>query len=226
MGQLGRCTWAILHKDLLMEWRSKERLNPMVVFVLLVLLIFNFSFELGGAALHEIGPGVLWSAFVFASLLGLNRTFAAEGINDCLDGLLLAPGDRASLYLGKMLGNLIFLLATQLASLPFFALFFNLSPGTYLAPLLAVLILGSIGLAAVGTLFAAVSSNMRLQELLLPLLFLPMVIAPLIFCVEATALVLKASPLEKIYPYMQLLGAYDLVFITLAFMLFEFVVEE
>ena len=150
-----RRTMAILHKDLTAEWRTKERLSPMGFFSLLVLLVFNFSFELGGAALHEIGPGVLWSAFVFACLLGLNRSFADERENHSLDALLMAPGDRGAIYLGKMIANLVFLLAVELICLPFFALFFNLSPGFFLLPLLGVLVFGSACLSAAGTLFAA-----------------------------------------------------------------------
>jgi len=217
---------AILHKDLRAEWRTKERLGPMVFFVLLVLLVFNFSFELGGAALHEIGPGVLWSSYVFASLLSLNRTFAAESENRSLDGLLLAPGDRSALYLGKMLGNLIFLLAIQLLSLPFFALFFNLSIGSYLWPLLLVFLLGSSSLAAVGTLFAAMSNNMRLRELLLPLLLLPLILPALLSCVAGTAAVLAQNQHDKLYVHLQMLGVYTVVFTTLSFLLFEFVIEE
>lgn len=219
-------TLAILRKDLLAEWRTKERLSPMVFFVLLTLLVFNFSFELGGAALHEIGPGVLWSAFVFASLLGLNRSFVDERENGCLDGLLLAPGDRSAVYMGKMLGNLLFLLAVELISLPFFTLFFNLSPGPFLLPLLGLFLLGSASLASVGTLFAAMSSNMRLRELLLPLLLLPMVMPALISCVEATALVLKGDELARIAPYLQILAVFVVVFTTLSLLLFEHVIEE
>jgi len=219
-------TLAILRKDLLAEWRTKERLSPMVFFVLLTLLVFNFSFELGGAALHEIGPGVLWSAFVFASLLGLNRSFVDERENGCLDGLLLAPGDRSAVYMGKMLGNLLFLLAVELISLPFFTLFFNLSPGPFLLPLLGLFLLGSASLASVGTLFAAMSSNMRLRELLLPLLLLPMVMPALISCVEATALVLKGDELARITPYLQILAVFVVVFTTLSLLLFEHVIEE
>jgi len=219
-------TLAILWKDLLAEWRTKERLSPMVFFVLLTLLVFNFSFELGGAALHEIGPGVLWSSFVFASLLGLNRTFADERENSCLDGLLLAPGGRGAVYMGKMLGNLVFLVVVELISLPFFTLFFNLSPGAFLGPLFGVFFLGSASLAAAGTLFAAVSSNTRLRELMLPLLLLPMVMPALISCVEATALVLKASDLEGLFPILRFLGVYVVVFTTLSLLLFEHVIEE
>ena len=219
-------TLAILKKDLMAEWRTKERLSPMVFFVLLTLLVFNFSFELGRAALHEIGPGVLWSAFVFASLLGLNRSFVDESENNCLDGLLLAPGDRGTIYVGKMLGNLLFLLVVELISLPFFTLFFNLSPGPFLLPLLAVFLLGSASLAAVGTLFAAMSANMRLRELLLPLLLLPMIMPALISCVEATALVLQESSFARLVPHLQILTVYVVVFTTLSLLLFEHVIEE
>ena len=219
-------TLAILRKDLLTEWRTKERLSGMVFFVLLILLVFNFSFELGGLALHEIGPGVLWSSFVFSSLLGLNRTFTAELENGCLDALLLAPGDRSALYLGKMLGNLVFLLVVELISLPVFALFFNLSIGLNLLPLLAILLLGSASLAAVGTLFAVMSSNTRLRELLLPLLVLPMVMPALIACVQATAIVFQQGGLDRLYPQLKILGVYVVVFTTLSLMLFEYAIEE
>ena len=217
---------AILRKDLQAEWRTKERLSPMVFFALLVLLVFNFSFELGGAALREIGPGVLWSSYVFASLLGLGRSFADERENDALDALLLAPGDRGAVYLGKMIGNLVFLLAIELLSLPFFTLFFNLSPGFFLLPLLAIFILGSACLAAVGTLFAAMSNNMRLRELLLPLLLLPMILPALISCVAATKLVLADGDFDKLLPHLQMLGVYATVFTVLSLMLFEYAIEE
>ena len=225
MSFLGRAL-AILRKDLQAEWRTKERLSPMVFFVLLVLLVFNFSFELGGAALREIGPGVLWSAYVFASLLGLGRSFADERENDALDALLLAPGGRGAVYLGKMLGNLIFLLAIELLSLPFFILFFNLSPGFFLVPLLGIFLLGSACLASVGTLFAAMSNNMRLRELLLPLLLLPMILPALISCIEATALILANGRFEKLLPHLQMLGVYAVVFTVLSLMLFEYAIEE
>ena len=225
MNFFGRAV-AILRKDLRAEWRTKERLSPMVFFSLLVLLVFNFSFELGGAALREIGPGVLWSSYVFASLLGLGRSFADERENDALDALLLAPGDWGAIYLGKMMGNLVFLLAIELLSLPFFTLFFNLSPGLFLIPLVAVFILGSACLASVGTLFAAMSNSMRLRELLLPLLLLPMILPALISCVAATKVVLANGPFDKLLPHLQMLGVYALVFTVLSLMLFEHAIEE
>ncbi len=219
-------TLAILRKDLIAEWRTKERLSPMAFFSLLVLLVFNFSFELGGAALHEIGPGVLWSAFVFASLLGLSRSFADERENHSLDALLMAPGDRGAIYLGKMLGNLVSLLFIEVICLPFFALFFNLSPGFFLLPLLGVFVLGSACLSAAGTLFAAMSSTMRLRELLLPLLLLPMILPALISCVEATGLVLSNRFDANLFSHLKMLAVYAIVFVSLSLMLFEYAVEE
>jgi heme exporter protein B len=224
----------ILQKDLRIEWRRKERLTPMVFFVLLVLLVFNFSFELGGPSVRNIGAGVLWSAFVFASLLGLNRTFAVERHNDTMDALRLAPVSGASLFAGKVAGNFLFLAAVELIGLPIFALFFNLAPGLYLLPLGVVLFLGSICLAAVGTFFAAVSDQSRLQDLMLPLLVIPVVVPALISCVEATDLVLAQSGLAMgtfkwvpgLWRHMQMLVVYAVVFMTISLMLFDYVIEE
>ena len=221
-----RRTLAILRKDLKAEWRTKVRLSPMIFFILLILLVFNFSFDLGKTALREIGPGTLWSSYVFASLLSLGRSFADERENDALDALLLAPGDRGSIYLGRMLGNFVFLLAVEILSLPFFALFFNLSLGFFLLPLLAVFVLGSACIASVGTLFAALSNNMRLRELLLPTLLFPMILPALISSVEATGLVLVSDCCEKLFPHLQMLGVYAVVFTALSLMLFEYTIEE
>ena len=216
----------ILWKDLLTEWRTKERLSPMVFFVFVTLLVFNFSFKSEGSPVNEIGPGVLWSSFIFASLLGLHRTFAIERENNCLDALLLSPGDCSAIYMSKMLGNLLFLLTTKILGLPFFALFFDLIWGFYFLPLLGIFFLGAASLASVGTLFAAMAGNMRLRELLLPLLLLPMALPALISCVRATGLILKQSPFQEYYPYLQILGVYVVVFTVLSLILFEYIVED
>lgn len=224
----------LLRKDMMAEWRTKERLSPMVFFVLLVLLVYNFGFELGGAALWELGPGVLWSSFVFASLFGLQRTFAAEQTNDCLDGLLVGPMDRGALYLAKMAGNVVFLLGVEALTLPLFGLFFNLEPGWYLLPLIVIFLLGSASIASIGTLFAAMARHSRLREFLLPLLVLPVLIPALISCVAATKVILAAGaptgsgtlwPAE-LSVHAGMLGLYAVVFTTLSWMLFDFVIEE
>ena len=224
----------LLRKDLAAEWRTRERLSPMLLFVLLVMLVFNFGFELGGAALWEIGPGVLWSCFVFASLFGLQATFVGEARNDCLDALLASPIDRRSLYLAKMWGNVLFLLGVQLLTLPFFGLFFNLTPGLHLLPLAIVFGLGSACVASVGTLFAAMAGHSRLRELLLPLLLLPILLPALISCVAATGIILVSSApgrTASLWPqeltvHVAMLALFALVYSCLALMLFHFVIEE
>ena len=225
---------AILRKDVQLERRTRERLIPMIFFVLVVLLVFNFAFELGGENLVSIGPGVLWVGFVFASTLGLNRTFSEERHNDALDALRLAPLSGPELYLGKMAGNFLFLIIIESVGLPLFALFFNVAAGWYLLPLGLVLFLGSLVLAAVGTLFAAVADQSRLREFMLPLLLLPVIVPALISCVEATAVVLGQGRLSpetplwprELWPHIQILAAYAVVFTTLSLMLFDYVVEE
>ena len=226
--------WILLRKDLSAEWQTRERLSPMVFFVLLVMLVFNFSFELGGAALWEIGPGVLWSCFVFASLFGLQRTFVNETRNGCLDALLAAPVERRSLYLAKMGGNVLFLLGVQVLTLPFFGLFLNLSLGPYLLPIAVIFVLGSACVASVGTLFAAMAGHSRLRELLLPLLLLPILLPALISCVAATGAVLASvapGRTEALWPeeltvHVAMLALFAMVFTALALMLFDFVIEE
>ena len=227
--QIGTLLW----KDTMLEWRTRARLVPTAFFVLLMLLVFNFSFELGGAALTEIGPGVLWGSYVFASLFGLNQTFASERESHCLDALLLAANSPTALYLAKMLGNVLFLLLVEIISMPVFALFFNLPLSPPLLLLLPVLLLGSAGLAAVGTLFAAMAQHTRLREFILPMLILPVIVPLVISCVEATAAVLEEVRLglqldlrSQWWRHLQILTVYALVFTTLSTMLFDYVVEE
>lgn len=224
------CT--LLWKDSLIEWRTRERLAPTMFFVLLILLVFNFAFELGGAAVTEIGPGVLWTAYIFASLFGLNQTFSIERENHCVDAVLLAVSP-SSLYLSKVVGNFLFLMVVEIISLPFFALFFNLAVGRQLLFLVPVLVLGSAGLASVGTLCAAMSQHSRLRELMLPLLLLPVVVPVIISCVEATAATLEQTRLGPLpylvdlwWSHLQILAVYSIVFTTLSTMLFEYVVRE
>ena len=217
---------SIAGKDLITEWHTKERFGSMAFFVLLTLLVFSFSFKAGGPALHETGPGVLWSAFVFASLFGVQRSFASESENHCLDALRLAPMHSAAIYLGKVLGNFIFLMLIEILALPFFGLFFNLSLGLYLLPLMGIFALGAACLAAVGTLCAAMCSNQRLGELMLPLLMIPLILPALIACVEATSIVLAKNPVVTLYPYLRILAVYALVFTVISLMLFDYILEE
>lgn len=216
-------TMAILGKDLAMELRTKDLLSSMLVFALLVLIIFNFAFDLRGETLILVAPGIFWVAFFFAGVVGLGRTFALERERDTLEGLLLCPMDWGALYLAKMLGSLLFTGLLAVAILPLLGLFFNLP---VLRPdLLLVIFLGVWGFVAVGTLFAAIAVNTRAREVMLPVLLFPILVPVIIASVKATALILDGKPWASAASWINLLVVFDVLFSVLSFLLFDYVVE-
>jgi heme exporter protein B len=218
-----RRVWAIVRKDLATEMRSREMVSAMLVFALVVILVFNFAFDMRAARAIEVAPGVLWVAFAFSGMLGLGRSFILERDQGCLDGLLLCPSDRSIIYLGKMLGNLLFISIIEVASLPVFIAIFNLPLELRLLP---VILLGTIGLAAVGTLFSAMTVQARAREVLLPVLVLPIIIPVLIAAVKLTAGLLDGQPWDEIAHWFRFLLGYDALFLAISYMTFDFVVEE
>lgn len=219
-----RAIAAVVSKDLAAELRSRELLSAMLVFSLLVLLIFNFALELEPVTRSAVTAGVLWATFAFAGTLGLNRSMAMEKDRGCLDGLLLAPVDRSAIYFGKAAGNLVFMLIVEAIVLPVYSLLYNVNlfqPG-----LLFVILLGSIGYVAVGTLLSSMAVQTRTRDMLLPILLFPLVIPVLIAAVKASGGFLSAAPMEEILPYLNLLIVYDVIFTAIAFMVFDYVVEE
>jgi heme exporter protein B len=215
---------AIIWKDLAAEWRSRQLLSAMLVFSLLVILIFNYALELDAAARATVTAGVLWVTFVFAGTLGLNRSLAVEQDRGCLDGLLLAPVDRTAIYFGKATANLIFMLVVALIVLPVYSLLYNVN--LFIPGLLLVILLGSIGYIAVGTLLAAMAVQTRTRDILLPILLFPVVIPVLVNAVKASSAYLQGLPFADFSTYVNLLVAFDVVFIAVGFMVFEFIVEE
>ncbi|MGH7700308.1 MAG: heme exporter protein CcmB [Gemmatimonadales bacterium] len=226
MPDLLRDAWVLARKDLLIEFRSRTALLSAVVFTVLVLVVFNFGRDPTAVATVDLAPSILWVTFTFAAMLALNRAFQLELENQALDGLLLSPASRHSLYLGKLIGNLAFVAVIESIGLPLFVLFFNLSPGPALAPLLAVIALATVGFVAVGTLFSAMAVRTRFAELMLPVLLLPFLVPPLIGAVQATAQLLAGRPLSEMQGWLKLLAAYDIAFVTAATMLFPHTVEE
>lgn len=219
-----RAMGAVVWKDLAAELRSRELLSAMLVFALLVILIFNFALELDVSTRETVTAGVLWVTFAFAGTLGLNRSMAVEKDRGCLDGLLLAPVDRSAIYFGKAIGNLVFMLMVELIVLPVYSILYNINlfnPG-----LLLVILLGSIGYVAVGTLLSSMAVQTRTRDVLLPILLFPIVIPVLIGAVRASTYFLQQVPMEDIWPWLNLLIVYDVVFTAVAFMVFDFVVEE
>jgi heme exporter protein B len=219
-----RTIQAVVWKDLSAELRSRELLSAMLVFSFLVLLIFNFALDLEPITRTAVTAGVLWATFAFAGTLGLNRSMSMEKDRGCLDGLLLAPVDRSAIYFGKTIGNLIFMLVVAVIVLPLYSILYNVNlfnPG-----LLLVILLGSIGYVAVGTLLSSMAVQTRTRDMLLPILLFPLVIPVLIAAVKASNGFLEGLGMENIWPYLNLLIVYDVVFIAVAFMVFDFVVEE
>jgi heme exporter protein B len=205
--------FALARKDLLLELRSRDTLPAMLLFVVSTLVVFHFALPTDASDTAE--TGLLWVALLFTALLGLVRAFVAEREERVLDGLVLAPCDRSAIWLGKVIGVLAFLVAAELVALPAYGLFFQ--PVGW--ELVAAVALANIGLAAVGTLLAAMASAGRARELLLPLLFLPLVIPIVVGGVGA-------SVTDDPGRYLAFLGLYDAVFAILSWASFEYVVTE
>jgi heme exporter protein B len=219
-----RAMFAVVWKDMAAELRSRELLSAMLVFALLVILIFNFALELDTKTRATVTAGVLWVTFAFAGTLGLNRSMAMEKDRGCLDGLLLAPVDRSAIYFGKAIGNLIFMLIVEIIVLPVYSVLYNTNlfkPG-----LLLVILLGSIGYVAVGTLLSSMAVQTRTRDVLLPILLFPVAIPVFIAAVKASSGFLQGIEIAEIQPWLTLLVTYDVIFTAVAFMLFDYVVEE
>jgi heme exporter protein B len=219
-----RALWAIVWKDLAAELRSRELLSAMLVFALLVIFIFNFALELDAKTRTSVTSGVLWATFAFAGTLGLNRSMSMEKDRGCLDGLLLAPVDRSAIYFGKSIGNLIFMLIVEAVVLPVYSILYNVN--LFNLGLILVILLGSIGYVAVGTLLSSMAVQTRTRDILLPILLFPVMIPMFIAAVKASTGFLHGIPMEEITPWLNLLIVYDVVFTAVSFMVFDYIVEE
>lgn len=212
---------AILWKDIRYELRSKQTWLGMGMFALLVLVIFNFTFDLRVDNISAVAPGVLWIAFIFASLLGLGRTLAAEREQHSMDRLLLCPVDRKAIYLAKLLGNLLFIGVVEIVALPIYALLFNVSLP---AALFLIVLLGTLGIATIGTLFSVMAAATRARELLLPILVFPLIVPVVISVVRAMQQLMVPTVNEP--PWIGLLIAFDVIFLSLSMLMFQYIVEE
>jgi heme exporter protein B len=219
-----RALGAVVWKDLAAELRSRELLTSMLVFALLVILIFNFALELDARARATVTSGVLWVTFAFAGTLGLNRSMAVEKDRGCMDGLLLAPVDRSAIYFGKTVGNLIFMFIVEIIVLPVYSILYNTN--LFIPGLIGVIILGSIGYVAVGTLLSTMAVQTRTRDVLLPILLFPVILPVMIAAVKASTGFLQGVEMAEIAPWLNLLIVYDIIFTAVAFMVFDYVVEE
>jgi heme exporter protein B len=212
-------------KDLLVERRSKETLNALLFFSLLLLFVFQFALGPDRERLAGVLPGVLWLGFILSALLALGRTFLLEREHDCWEGLLLAPGDKSAIYLGKLGANLTLMAIVETLVLVLFVIFFDIDLARAFPGLALVVALGTIGLGAVGTLFAAMTAHVRAREVLFPVLLLPVQIPVLLATVKATEALLLGEALGAVAHWVKLLVAADVIYVVIGLLTFDAVLE-
>ena len=212
-----RQTWTIAAKDLRSEIRSKETVNASVSFAIVILLLFSFAFAPTSDQIQEMSGGLLWIVFAFAGALVINRSFARDLPNDCLDALLASPVSGTALFFGKALANFVLLLALELVSLPVFGIFYNVDWTRQFWQLIAVVVLATWGMSVVGTTFSAMTVNLRLRELMLPMLVYPIMIPCLLAAIELTAPLIAGKPIEgDMFLWLRLVVGFDVIYTALA----------
>ncbi len=215
----------IVWKDLLSEVRNRENLSSMFFFALIVILIFSFSFSMDAKVLEVVMPGIIWVAFGFTAVIGLGRSFLPESQNDCMEYLQIAPISKGAIYLGKFIGNLLFLLSVEAVLYPLFIIFFNLNILENLPQILLISLLATVGLSALGTLFSALTVHIRAREVMFPILLMPLAVPILIGAVESTRGAFGGDPFSLYRHWVELLAVFDVVFVLISFWVFEFILD-
>ena len=216
-----RHSLAIAVKDLRAEMRTKEAINASLAFAVVILVLFSFAIDPEVVAMAEISGGVLWMVFAFASALILNRSFARELSNDCLDALIASPVSGAALFFGKALANFALLVAVEIVCLPVFGVLYNVRWTRGLGWLAAVVLLATWALTVIGTMFSALTVNLRLRELMLPTLVYPMLIPALMAAMQLTTVLITGQPIGENWLWLRLLAGFDIIFTALALALVE-----
>lgn len=226
MNNLFKAAFIIAGKDLQSEWKTKQVVSTMLIFSGLVIVTFSFAFDPSNSAVRAIIPGLIWVITIFAAILGLNRSFSSETKNDNLFGLIVSPTDPASIYLGKVFGNFIFVLIVQLFSIPVLFLLFDFRFLGNLPLFIGVVLLGTFGFVSVGTFLAGLAANSRSSEMILPILLFPLASPLIIAAVQATKILLvDMEQIASAISWMQLMGVYNIIFFVLCLILFEYVLE-
>ncbi len=215
---------AITWKDALAEMRTKEIISAVLVFTLLVIVIFSFAFGTSPDVVKQVASGMMWVTFAFAGVLSLNRSFIMEKEEGCLEGLMVSPVSREAIYVGKMLSSLLFMLVIEAVALPMFSVLFNLN--IISVQQIVIIFLTTVGFVAVGTLFSALAVNTRAREMVLPILFFPIVAPVIISAVKASDLAISSGPWSGLVPWLQVITAFDAIFLVVSFLIFAFVIEE
>jgi len=221
-----RTALLLAKKDLYSELKTKQIMVTQIIFAGLVIVVFSFAFDPANNTTKAVIPGVIWVIIVFAGILGLNRSFISEQRNDTMQGLLVAPMEAASIYLGKFLANFTMMMIVELVSIPFLFLLFDFKFYGSLPYFILVVFLGSFGFIAIGTFLAALAANSKSSEMLLPLLLFPITTPILIGVVQATRIILTNMEMfSSAVAWIQLVTAYDVIFFVVCFLLIDYVLE-
>lgn len=216
----------VVWKDLISEWRTRETMSSMLFFALIVILVFSFSFSMDQDAARQLIAGIIWVAFTFTGIIGLGKSFTSELQNDCLESLQMCPAPKGAIYLGKVAANFLFMFSVEILLFPLFVLFFNLDVIEAVGTLLIIFFLATLGLSSVGTLFSALTVQIRAREVMLPVLLLPLAVPVMIAAVEATRGALSGDPFSFYSQWIQLLIIFDIIFTVVSFWLFEFILDS
>ncbi|MGZ8477347.1 MAG: heme exporter protein CcmB [Candidatus Binatia bacterium] len=221
-----RQTYLLLSKDLLIELRRRDSLLTMFFFGTLLLFVFHFAFDLPPDKIAELAPALLWLAFLFTGTLGLAQLFQAERDNHCLDALLLSPLDRGALFLAKTGFNFVLMFVVELVVIPLFWVLFNLSAWNLLPQLFLVTLLGTVGFCVLGTITAAITLRARARELLLPLVLFPLMIPVILATIRCMESIMTTGGITAAMPWLRLLTGFDVIFLTIGILIFDWVIES
>lgn len=217
---------ALLRKEFLVELRSREILATALLTGVLQLVVLSFAFDPTSPLRGEAAPGAFWVTVVFSGVLALGRSFVSEKENDCLQGLLLAPVDRGTLYLSKVVAQTVLLLCAQALLVPLFVVFFDLTVGLHLLPWLLSLVLVAVGFSAAGVLLSAIAAQTRAKEILLPLLLVPLAVPLFLAGLRISQRVFAQKPLGDAVAWIHLAIGFDMIVLVVGWLLFEYVVED
>ncbi len=216
----------LVKKDLRIDFRTKDIFLSMFIFALLVLVIFNFSFDFNLVDRLRVAPAILWVAILFSTVLGLNKSFSNEKVNDTLFGIILAPVDPGLLYLSKFASNLLFLIFVEVFLTGAFILFFNIPLGEGLLKLVMILLLADVGIISLGTLVSAMAVNTRAKETMLPIILFPMLVPVILSAINLTTLVVNGLPLENGDNWLKMIIAFDIIFLFSSWLTFDYIIKE
>lgn len=216
----------IFEKDILLELKSKEVINSMLIFSLLTVIVFSFIFEPGAEYKIDLVGGILWMAIVFAGILGLNKSMMSEINGGNLNALLLAPVDKSAIFFGKVLSNFVFLVFMEIITVPVFTIFYNINIFQHTLLPIPVLILGTYGFSVLGTLFSIISVKSRTREVMLPILLLPLMIPIILAAIQSINIFIKGDAISDADRWIRLIAAFDLIFTFVVYAIFDYIVEE